>query len=115
MIKNFTYYHDCFKSVSKTFEFLRDNEILKNVKSCSKCNSIAILKIATVNNKERIIYRCSSKNCQKRISILNTNIEINKYIFMLYCLLLNMTYYQIKCLVDDVNNETISSARKLLR
>ncbi|KAG0418897.1 hypothetical protein EQH57_0633 [Dictyocoela roeselum] len=115
MTKNFTYYHECFKSVRNALDFLEGNGIISQNKICVKCNSIAYLKIVAKNNKEKIIYRCSKKMCQKRISVLSTKIEIHKYLFLLYCILLNMTYYQIKCLVDNVTNETISSARKVLR
>ncbi|KAG0421623.1 hypothetical protein DMUE_6279, partial [Dictyocoela muelleri] len=115
MIRNFSYHHECFKSVLDAKNFLVDNGIIKDSIECDKCSSPSSLTISTVNSNERIIYRCSSKNCRKRIPILKINIRINDFLFLLYCLLLNMKYYQIKCLINNVSNETISNARKFLR
>ncbi|KAG0417775.1 hypothetical protein EQH57_0881 [Dictyocoela roeselum] len=115
MIKNFSYQHECFKSVEDTKNFLIDNGIIKDKIECDNCSSTAPITISTVNGNERIIYRCISKNCRKRIPLFKINIRINEYLFILYCLLLNIKYSQIKSLVNNISNETISNARKFLR
>ncbi|KCZ81240.1 hypothetical protein H312_01317 [Anncaliia algerae PRA339] len=45
---------------------------------------------------------------------LETKIPFNKYLQLIYCLLLNLNYYQIKNCVA-VQDEPISNARKKLR
>ncbi|KAG0434212.1 hypothetical protein DMUE_5263 [Dictyocoela muelleri] len=74
-----------------------------------------IFKNSILNNRERIIYRCSLKSCQKRISIKNIKIEIHRYLILLFCLLMNISYHQIKFIIGNVSNQTISSARKTIR
>lgn len=53
------------------------------------------------------------RDCRSKASFKNVNIPINDYCFLIYCLLVNMSYYQIKNLLR-VSSVTISRAKKAL-
>ncbi|KAG0440003.1 hypothetical protein DMUE_2054 [Dictyocoela muelleri] len=115
MVKNFSYYYECFKGVLETRNFLIDNGIISEEILCDKCGNISKITISTVNGIDRIIYCFNYKNCRKRTPLISIKIRINHYLFLIYLLILNMSYYQIKGLLGNISNETISNARKLLR
>ncbi|KCZ81344.1 hypothetical protein H312_01225, partial [Anncaliia algerae PRA339] len=106
--------HPCFLSLENLREYLLDNEIIFESKPCRICGYIALLVININNGKHKLLYRCKNQLCRYRQSLLNTKIPLNKYLQLVYCLILNMNYYQIKNCVA-VQDEAISNARKKLR
>ncbi|KAG0420014.1 hypothetical protein EQH57_0326 [Dictyocoela roeselum] len=111
----FSFQSELFQNVKNAMAFLLENQIIESKKECTRCMGTMFPKIYTQNGKERIIYRCSARNCQNKKSLFNTKIPINNYMFLLYCLVVNLSYSQIKCMNDNVNNETIFTARERLR
>ncbi|KAG0420562.1 hypothetical protein EQH57_0095 [Dictyocoela roeselum] len=111
----FSFQSELFQNVKNALVFLLENQIIESKKVCNHCRGTMFPKIYIQNGKERILYRCNMRDCQNKKSIINTKIPINNYMFLLYCLLVNLSYSQIKCIVHNVNNEKIFTARERLR
>lgn len=85
-----------FINIEDTYNFLCQNNIIIQTISCSKCvNSNMVLKIYKHLQRKTIIYRCLNKLCQRRTSIFNTKIEINKYFQLVYLIMTEANYKQL--------------------
>ena len=87
---------EIFKDVKKLKEFLIKQEIIEEFMECEKCKTTATFKIQIVNGIERLVYRCAVKGCQKRRAVLRTNLKLPEFVFLIYLLLSNASYKQIK-------------------
>lgn len=110
------YLSNLFSGVDQARTFLIDNRILLEHRPCNKpgCTGVSRLAVIVTNENSRIIYRCNKKGCQKRESVLNTKMELHKYLFLLYLIFINLHYFQIKCLLN-VCDTTIARAKEKLR
>lgn len=103
-----------FKGMHQLKDFIVENSILPCERICESCNGFTILTIYKQGSKERLIYRCSQKGCQKKKSIIRTNLCIKKYITIIYFLMSNCNYWQLY-IWKGVTNETIFRLKKKLR
>ena len=93
--------------------FLIGNEIIIETKFCT-CGQIARLILYRQSGSERLIYRCTKKGCQRKLSILKTKIPQITYVSVLFWLMCSATYWQIS-IWSNVTDQTINKIRKKLR
>lgn len=103
-----------FQSQEAIIEFLCDQSIIPICKTCTKCGSNAPLVFSSRLETKKVYYRCTKKGCQTKISLYTSKLSIEKYMFLIYGLLINLTYYQIKNLIN-VSDTTICRAKNHLR
>ncbi|KAG0442280.1 hypothetical protein DMUE_0391 [Dictyocoela muelleri] len=99
-----------FIDINATFAFLCENNIITTKKFCTKFNNISKIRIYRVIGKDKIIYRCLNYTCQKRNSIIITKLPRNRYIYLVYMLLSEVTYKQLG-LWQSLSKATISSVK----
>ncbi|KAG0441579.1 hypothetical protein DMUE_0940 [Dictyocoela muelleri] len=102
-----------FIDINETFNFLIENNIVKESKICSNCNGITKFRIFTSHGTKKILYKCSTKGCQKRETLHHVNIPLNKYIHIIYLLMTNCTYEQLY-IWYNLSSETIFKIKKEL-
>ncbi|KCZ74389.1 hypothetical protein H311_04646, partial [Anncaliia algerae PRA109] len=103
-----------FSTIESSLEFLLENNIIKETNVCPKCSNQSKIKIYSQNGLKRVIFRCTKKGCQNKTSILSSKLCLNEFLFTIYGLLINLTYYQIKNFVN-VSDPTIPKIRKILQ
>ncbi|KAG0427290.1 hypothetical protein DMUE_5913 [Dictyocoela muelleri] len=107
------YKHYLFLNLIMCREELVISEIINDTRICSKCLSLAELKIYKENESSRLLYRCLKK-CKKKESMLKgIKLPLEYYIFFLYLIFIRHSYNQIK-LLTKFSNGTIASAKTKL-
>ncbi|KAG0434531.1 hypothetical protein DMUE_5147, partial [Dictyocoela muelleri] len=112
MVSIFSYDCDLFKNIESLLKYLLDHEIILPQRQCRKCDQIGKITIYKCNDKQRIIYRCTNILCKTKNSLYNTKISLHRYIFLTYCLYIDLNYTQIKLLIPKISDHTIALARK---
>lgn len=91
-------------------DFLIEKDILKENKNCPSCSRAMKLEI----RNRTINYRCVSKSCRKRFSIVSTNLGICSYINIIYLIITECSYKQLKR-YHNLTNKTIFKIKKKLK
>lgn len=105
--------NEIFKSEEELMNFLLENNIVSEEILC-ECLNYMKFKIYKLGESKQLLYRCSKKGCQKRKSLLQTNIPLIKYISIVYWLLSSASYWQIN-IWSGVTDQTINNIKRKLR
>lgn len=105
--------HYAFRSIRDCYRFFIDYEILPEYKNCEACRGITKLIILNQLENERIIYRCTSTDCQAKRSIYNSKLRMHDFIFVIFKLLTSVPYKEITRDIL-VSKTSLSSIRKKL-
>lgn len=99
-----------FIDMQAAMEFLIENEIIPHFKHCSNCNQRSRL---VLQNNRRLVYRCSTNNCQLRTALINTKIPIFTLLQSIYFLLHDESYKNMSHYLN-LSDSTIARIKKKL-
>jgi hypothetical protein len=88
--------NDIFLAVEAAKDFIFGNQIIQNSKQCPKCLNRCILIRNNSYKQNTIYYRCEKRNCMKIVSLYPTKLPFVKLLHVIYLLLLDATYFQLR-------------------
>ncbi len=108
--------HPLFTSVESCKEFLLDEGFITDHKSCIVCGNTSKIIIYKERGKTGILYRCQSRECQAKSSLLIVAIKmpLDDFFYILYLVICNAIYELINDLTG-CSGSTISRVKSYIR
>lgn len=103
-------FNSIFFKVEDMLDFILEKDILSSSKACLECSGLMSLQI----RGETLIYRCSNRNCRKRKSLMDFRLSICEISHIIYLIMTDCTWKQLKR-YKDISNGTIMKIKKKLR
>lgn len=102
---------EIFVDLTKTKEFLLENEILPEFIICEACSGRAAMVITRTNRTPKLIYRCCIRGCQTRKSISSSKLSLEVYLHLFFLILIDLNYKQLY-FSHGISSATVSKIKK---
>lgn len=104
--------NEIFSNPYKLRDFLINNTIVPTTKVCIYCSNVSYIQPIT-SESSTIVYRCTKKGCQRRMTSTRSKIPLTRLVQMIYFLLLDINYRQLY-MFFSLSDKTIAKIKKAL-